>query len=123
MHCNFQRGCVTGGGDKTVKFWQFELITDEKSEAKAKVLSLLHTRTLKLEDTVLCVRLSPNAKFIAVALLDSTVKIFFVDTFKVRSLFPFQSTLTNYNLFNSFICHCTDTNCLYYVWIFLRIPH
>ncbi|KAJ8909310.1 hypothetical protein NQ315_015162 [Exocentrus adspersus] len=66
------RGCVTGGGDKTVKFWQFELITDEKSESKTKVLSLLHTRTLKLEDSVLCVRISPNGKFIAVALLDST---------------------------------------------------
>ncbi|KAJ8983271.1 hypothetical protein NQ317_007171 [Molorchus minor] len=76
------RGCVTGGGDKTVKFWQFELVVDEKSESKAKVLSLLHTRTLKLEDTVLCVRVSANGKFIAVALLDSTVKIFFVDTFK-----------------------------------------
>lgn len=79
----FQRGCVSGGGDNTVKFWQFELITDEKSESKAKVLSLLHTRTLKLEDSVLCVKLSPNSKYIAVALLDSTVKIFFVDTFKV----------------------------------------
>ncbi|KAJ3662774.1 hypothetical protein Zmor_007103 [Zophobas morio] len=77
-----QRGCVTGGGDKTVKFWQFELVVDEKSESKAKVLSLLHTRTLKLEDTVLCVKISPNGKFIAVGLLDSTVKIFFVDTFK-----------------------------------------
>ncbi|KAK4873287.1 hypothetical protein RN001_015316 [Aquatica leii] len=76
------RGCVTGGGDQTVKFWQFELIVDSKSESKAKVLSLVHKRTLKLEDTVLCVRLSPNGKFIAAALLDSTVKIFFVDTFK-----------------------------------------
>lgn len=76
------RGCVTGGGDKTVKFWQFELITDEKSESKAKVLSLVHTRTLKLDDTVLCVKLSPNGKFIAAALMDSTVKIFFQDTFK-----------------------------------------
>ena len=77
---------MTGGGDKTVKFWQFELVVDEKSESKAKVLSLLHTRTLKLEDTVLCVKISPNGKFIAVGLLDSTVKIFFVDTFKVSVL-------------------------------------
>jgi U3 small nucleolar RNA-associated protein 12 len=58
-------------------------VVDEKSESKAKVLSLLHLRTLKLEDSVLCVKLSPNGKFVAVALLDSTVKIFFVDTFKV----------------------------------------
>ncbi|KAB0792110.1 hypothetical protein PPYR_14071 [Photinus pyralis] len=76
------RGCVTGGGDQTVKFWQFELIADIKTESKAKVLSLLHKRTLKLEDAVLCVRLSPNGKFVAVALLDSTVKIFFADSFK-----------------------------------------
>ncbi|KAK5640142.1 hypothetical protein RI129_010953 [Pyrocoelia pectoralis] len=76
------RGCVTGGGDQTVKFWQFELIADTKTESKAKVLSLSHKRTLKLEDAVLCVRLSPNGKFVAAALLDSTVKIFFVDSFK-----------------------------------------
>lgn len=69
-----------------MKFWQFELIADEKSESRAKVLSLLHTRTLKLEDSVLCVKLSPNGKYIAVALLDSTVKIFFVDTFKVMTI-------------------------------------
>lgn len=77
---------MTGGGDNTVKLWNFELIqpenVDEKA-AKAKVLSLLHTRTLKLEECVLCVRVSQNGKFIAVALLDSTVKIFFLDTFKV----------------------------------------
>lgn len=56
---------------------------DSNSESKAKVLSLLHTGTLKLEDAVLCVKISPNSKFVAVALLDSTVKIFFLDTFKV----------------------------------------
>lgn len=77
-----QRGCVTGGGDNTVKFWQFELIVENDSETKAKVLSLVHTRTLKLEQPVLCVKISPNGKFIAAALLDSTVKIFFVDSFK-----------------------------------------
>ncbi|XP_023014456.1 WD repeat-containing protein 3 [Leptinotarsa decemlineata] len=76
------RGCVTGGGDNTVKFWQFELIVDEESASKAKVLSVTHTKTLQLEDSVLCTKISPNGKFIAVALLDSTVKIFFVDTLK-----------------------------------------
>ncbi|KAK9880788.1 hypothetical protein WA026_013117 [Henosepilachna vigintioctopunctata] len=75
-------GCVSGGGDQTVKFWQFELVVPENSESKSKVLSVLHSRTLKLEDSVLCIRLSQNGKFLAVALLDTTVKIFFVDTFK-----------------------------------------
>ncbi|XP_049869010.1 WD repeat-containing protein 3 [Pectinophora gossypiella] len=76
------RGCYSGGADKTVKLWQFELIEDPTGESKAKVLSLLHTRTLELEEAVTAVRISPNNKFIAVALLDSTVKIFFLDTFK-----------------------------------------
>lgn len=78
---------MSGGGDQTIKFWQFELIRDEQNETSAKVLSLLHTRTLKVDDTVLCVRISPNAKFVAAALLDSTVKIFFLDTFKVNKQF------------------------------------
>lgn len=75
-----KRGCVTGGGDNTVKFWQFELI--QSSETKAKVLSVLHTRSLKLEECVLCVKISPNSRLIAVALLDSTVKVFYLDTLK-----------------------------------------
>ncbi|XP_043263029.1 WD repeat-containing protein 3 [Colletes gigas] len=76
------KGVASGGGDQTVKFWNFELIQDPDKEIKAKILSVLHTRTLKLEDSVLCVRISPNNRFVAVALLDSTVKIFFLDTFK-----------------------------------------
>lgn len=75
------RGCATGGGDTTVKTWTFELIPN-KTDENIKTLSLLHQNTLKLEETVLCIKISPNSKFIAVALLDSTVKIFFLDTFK-----------------------------------------
>lgn len=78
-----QKGVASGGGDKTVKFWNFELVQDPDSEVKARVLSLLHSRTLTLEESVLCVRISPNNRFVAVSLLDSTVKIFFLDTFKV----------------------------------------
>lgn len=68
-----------------MKFWQFELITDPSNkESKAKILSVLHTRTLRLEENVLCVRVSANNRLLAVALLDSTVQIFFVDTLKVK---------------------------------------
>lgn len=77
-----QTGVATGGGDCTVKFWELELVPDTMSDSKAKVLSLLHTRTLKLDEGVLCVSISANSKLIAVALLDCTVKIFFLDTFK-----------------------------------------
>lgn len=86
-------GIVTAGGDATVKFWSFELIDlvqkenedDVKLELNStnrKVLSLLHKNTLKLEETVQCVGLSKNGKFLAVGLLDSTVKLFFMDTLK-----------------------------------------
>lgn len=70
-----------------MKFWNFELVQDPDNQIKAKVLSVLHVRTLKLEETVLCVRISPNNRFVAVSLLDSTIKIFFLDTFKVSQLF------------------------------------
>uniref|UniRef100_A0A182M2S4 Small-subunit processome Utp12 domain-containing protein n=1 Tax=Anopheles culicifacies TaxID=139723 RepID=A0A182M2S4_9DIPT len=76
-----KHGCVSGGGDTTVKFWSFELI-DRSDGTEGKVLSLLHKNTLKLEETVLNVRISQNGKYIAVALLDTTVKIFFMDSLK-----------------------------------------
>ncbi|XP_075837910.1 WD repeat-containing protein 3 [Microtus pennsylvanicus] len=75
-----QRGFVTGGADKTVKFWDFELVTDKNSTQKR--LSVKHTRTLQLDEDVLCVSYSPNQKLLAVSLLDCTVKVFYVDTLK-----------------------------------------
>lgn len=47
-----------------------------------KLLSLVHIRTLKMADDVLSVRYSPNGKLLAVALLDSTVKVFYQDSLK-----------------------------------------
>ncbi|XP_070498516.1 WD repeat-containing protein 3 [Chironomus tepperi] len=75
------RSCVTGGGDNTVKFWSFELINDPNNESN-KVLSVIHKNTLELEENVLVAKISPDNKYIVVALLDSTVKIFFMDSFK-----------------------------------------
>lgn len=76
-----QRGIVTGGADKTVKFWDFELIKDEDSMIN-KRLTVKHTRTLQLDEDVLCVRFSPDQRLLAVSLLDCTVKIFYTDTLK-----------------------------------------
>ncbi|KAM8855469.1 WD repeat-containing protein 3 [Spinachia spinachia] len=75
-----QRGIVTGSADKKVKFWDFELMKDEGSAQKR--LTVKHTRTLQLEEDVLCVKFSPDHRLLAVSLLDSTVKVFYTDTLK-----------------------------------------
>uniref|UniRef100_A0A3Q3BAL7 WD repeat-containing protein 3 n=1 Tax=Kryptolebias marmoratus TaxID=37003 RepID=A0A3Q3BAL7_KRYMA len=75
-----QRGVITGSADKTVKFWEFELIKDKGTNQKR--LTVKHTRTLQLEEDVLCVKFSPDHRLLAVSLLDCTVKIFYTDTLK-----------------------------------------
>ncbi|PVV00093.1 hypothetical protein BB559_000141 [Furculomyces boomerangus] len=88
-------GIVSGGGDKEVKFWNFELVENKETypvdedgnsstfvSMKPRQLSLVHTRTLKLPDVVLSVALSADGKLIAVSLLDTTIKIFYVDSLK-----------------------------------------
>ncbi|KAK3734059.1 hypothetical protein QZH41_015830 [Actinostola sp. cb2023] len=77
-----KRGFVSGSGDCTVKFWEFELITDENYSKTSKRLSIAHVQTLKLKEEVLCVKYSPNQKLLAVSLLDCTVKVFFADSLK-----------------------------------------
>ncbi|XP_014020285.2 WD repeat-containing protein 3 [Salmo salar] len=75
-----QRGIVTGGTDKRVKFWEFELIMDK--DAAQKRLTVKHMRTLQLDEDVLCVKYSPDQRLLAVSLLDCTVKVFYTDTLK-----------------------------------------
>lgn len=89
-----------------MKFWQFELVTDPGNESKAKLLSVQHTRILKLEENVLCVRVSANNRLLAVALLDSTVQIFFVDTLKVKLVITRVHDL--YFILSSFWLHCSS---------------
>ena len=78
-------GFVTGGSDKEVKFWEFSMEAVSEQELQnenGKTLSARHTRTLRLTDDVLCCRFSPDGKYLAVALLDATVKVFFSDSLK-----------------------------------------
>jgi U3 small nucleolar RNA-associated protein 12 len=77
-----QKGIVSGSQDKEVKFWDYRMVLDENYSKIAKRMTLYHTRTLKLHDDVLCVRVSPDGKLLAVALLDLTVKVFYMDTLK-----------------------------------------
>ncbi|KAK7588108.1 hypothetical protein V9T40_005353 [Parthenolecanium corni] len=72
-------GCVTCSSDCTVKIWNFELV---KNEHQMMVLSLLHVKTLQLQEPILDVRVTADSNLIAAALLDSTVQIFFMDSLK-----------------------------------------
>lgn len=76
-----QQALVTGGADKDIKFWNIEWRQSDH-EPNRRIISLVHVRTLKMSDDILSVRYSPNGKLLAVALLDSTVKVFYQDTLK-----------------------------------------
>ncbi|KAH8700689.1 putative small nucleolar ribonucleoprotein complex subunit Dip2 [Talaromyces proteolyticus] len=79
------KSMVTGSADKTAKFWNFQVVQEEIPGTKRTTpkLKLVHTRTLKVSDDILSVRFSPDSRLLAVALLDNTVKVFFVDTLKL----------------------------------------
>ena len=79
------RGLVTGSADKDVKFWEFEvreIAPEVQGGVVNRVLTVAHTKTLKMTDDVLAVKYSPDGKLLAVSLLDSTVKVFYADTLK-----------------------------------------
>jgi U3 small nucleolar RNA-associated protein 12 len=73
-------GIVSGSADKDVKFWEWEV--QQRHEDGGKQLGLVHVRSLTMTDDVLCVRLSPDSKFLGIALLDSTVRVFFQASLK-----------------------------------------
>ncbi|KAL8278427.1 hypothetical protein RQP46_009117 [Phenoliferia psychrophenolica] len=78
------RGLVTGSGDKDIKFWDFEVrdVKGDDGEQGARVLTMAHTKTLKMTDDILAIKYSPDGRLLAVSLLDSTVKVFYADTLK-----------------------------------------
>jgi U3 small nucleolar RNA-associated protein 12 len=79
------KSLVTGSADKSAKFWQFKVVQEEVlgTTRKTSKLTLVHTRTLKVTDDILSVCFSPDERLLAVSTLDSTVKVFFVDTLKL----------------------------------------
>lgn len=78
-----KKGFITGGSDKELKTWEYELMaTKGEDERVSKRLSLVHTRTLKLTEEVLCVKVSPDGRYFALGLLDATIKIFYADSLK-----------------------------------------
>jgi len=79
------RSIVTGSADKSVKFFNFEVVQEEIPGTKRTTprFKLVHARTLKVADDILSVRFSPDSRLIALSLLDNTVKVFFVDSLKL----------------------------------------
>ena len=76
---------VTGSADKTVKFWDFQVEKTLVPGTKDKfvpMLKLNHDTTLELNDDILSVRISPDDRYLAISLLDNTVKVFFLDSMK-----------------------------------------
>ncbi|MCL7047922.1 hypothetical protein MKW94_012302 [Papaver nudicaule] len=73
-------GFVTGSADHDVKFWEYVLT--QKPDQGSKHLSVTNVRTLKMNDDALWIAISPDSKYIAVALLDCTIKVFFMDSLK-----------------------------------------
>ncbi|KAJ4826563.1 hypothetical protein Tsubulata_018747 [Turnera subulata] len=71
---------VTGSADHEVKFWEYQIKQMPGQDSKKFMIS--NVRTMKMNDDVLVVAISPDAKYIAVALLDCTVKVFFMDSLK-----------------------------------------
>ena len=79
------KSLITGSADKTVKFWTFEIVQEEVPGTKRTMprLQLVQSRILKVNDDVLSVEFSPDSRLLAVATLDNTVKVFFVDSLKL----------------------------------------
>lgn len=78
-----KRGIVTCSADKTVKFWDFELVPDTDAQVEGQTrLSLSLKSAESMPDDVLSVKFSADGKFLACALLDTTVRIYFADSMK-----------------------------------------
>jgi U3 small nucleolar RNA-associated protein 12 len=61
--------------------WDFELVNDAENKGN-KRLTINSSQTVEMSAEVLCAKFSRDGKYVAVSLLDSTVKIFFTDSMK-----------------------------------------
>lgn len=76
---------VTGGNDKSVKFWNFKIELEilPGSSTKISNLKFKHSRTLELNDDILCVKISSDCKYLAISLLNNNVNVVFFDSLKL----------------------------------------
>lgn len=76
---------VTGGNDKTVKFWNFKVEQELVPGTNTTIsqMKIVHKQTLELEEEVLCVKISQDSKFLAISLLNNNVQVVFLDSLKL----------------------------------------
>jgi len=82
-------GFVSASADHDLKFWEWEVVAGGGgggggggSAAATPRLGARHVRTLRLADDALAVRLTPDGRLLAVALLDSTIQVFYTDSLR-----------------------------------------
>ncbi|KAG6519510.1 hypothetical protein ZIOFF_023004 [Zingiber officinale] len=81
------QGFVTGSDDRDVKFWEYTV--KQKSDNMCWYVSILvngvtNVRTLKMDEDVLAISVSPDSKYLAVSLLEKcAIKVFFMDSLKL----------------------------------------
>jgi U3 small nucleolar RNA-associated protein 12 len=79
------RSLVSGSADKSAKFWKFEIVEENIPGTRRTTprLKLVQTRILKVNDDILSLCYTPDARLLAVSTLDNTVKVFFDDSLKL----------------------------------------
>lgn len=79
------KSLVSGGADKSVKFWEFRVVQEEvpgHDGVTVPKMTLKNTHKIEFSDDVLAVKLSPDGKLVAASLLDNTIKVYYRDTLK-----------------------------------------
>lgn len=70
------KGMMTGGSDKNIKFWEF------KSSKNEMGIRMKMIKTLQLNDEITGLMYSPDLRYIAAATMDLTIKVFFEDSLR-----------------------------------------
>lgn len=68
------RTLITGGADKSVKFWDIQIRNND--------LNLNNRSILEFDEEVLAVKISHDSKFVAASLMDSTIKVYLYESLK-----------------------------------------
>lgn len=80
------RSLVSGSADKTAKFWDFKIVREPvlgTMRTTQRLQLAMKPKVIKVSDDILALRFSPDGRYLAVALLDDTVKVFFADSLKL----------------------------------------